>query len=339
MPNMSPLLVEPSRAIDNALQQFILRQPHLNGGNMIDRHANPLHALGISSEVSHMHPIDFLFSHQSSSSSLGSLEADQNASYNVLSQLAAMSGQRREEPEWRQRLRNQMYPPNRNNLVIPGRSSSESPNSNNRPARSAETVPSFRDVVENFPAQNLEGFMTPISPLDMFYRNAEINRYSPRMDSRDRTSELQQQHNSHMSAHFKTKAVCELECKSCLNNVCNRGMKAILLANAKVELYSTDAPPPGVQLVGEDYTTSSCRCKVRDVACLGCGNVVGYHVTHPCERCLDACNNGHFWMFHADTVGSRERRSSIGNIMLWANLPGPEKDKKLADDTYDKICR
>ncbi|KAI8622034.1 hypothetical protein BC830DRAFT_1091257, partial [Chytriomyces sp. MP71] len=27
------------------------------------------------------------------------------------------------------------------------------------------------------------------------------------------------------------------------------------------------------------------------------GNVIGYHVTQPCEVCLDSCNNGHFWMF------------------------------------------
>jgi len=83
-------------------------------------------------------------------------------------------------------------------------------------------------------------------------------------------------------------------------------------------------------MVGEDYMTSSCRCKVKDVACLGwyvhhflfsfthtkflmySGNVIGYHVTSPCERCLEACNNGHFWMFHSDGVGARERRSTIG---------------------------
>lgn len=69
-------------------------------------------------------------------------------------------------------------------------------------------------------------------------------------------------------------------------------MKAILLGNTKVELYSTDTPPTGVQLVYGDYLTQNCLCRIRDAACLGCGNVVGYHVTQPCEKCLEACNNG-----------------------------------------------
>ena len=63
-----------------------------------------------------------------------------------------------------------------------------------------------------------------------------------------------------------------------------------------MELFSTDSPPFGVQLVFDDYRTRNCHCRIRDVACLGCGNVIGYHVTQPCEPCMDACNNGHFWM-------------------------------------------
>jgi hypothetical protein len=61
-------------------------------------------------------------------------------------------------------------------------------------------------------------------------------------------------------------------------------------------LFSTDAPPHGVALVFDDYRTRNCHCRIRDVACLGCGNVIGYHVTQPCEPCMGACNNGHFWM-------------------------------------------
>ncbi|KAI8584851.1 protein FAM72, partial [Geranomyces variabilis] len=63
----------------------------------------------------------------------------------------------------------------------------------------------------------------------------------------------------------------------------------------QVELYSTDSPPSKVQLVEHDYMTRNCRCRIRDVACLGCGNVIGYHVTQPCATCLSSCNNGHFW--------------------------------------------
>ncbi|KAI8353043.1 protein FAM72, partial [Mortierella sp. GBAus27b] len=106
---------------------------------------------------------------------------------------------------------------------------------------------------------------------------------------------------------FRAKAVCRLTCKSCLADVCMRGMKAILLADSRVELYSTDRPPKGVQLVYDDYRTRNCKCRIRDVACLGCGNTLGYHVTQPCESCLRACNNGHFWMFHSDSVSCTER--------------------------------
>lgn len=35
--------------------------------------------------------------------------------------------------------------------------------------------------------------------------------------------------------------------------------------------------------------------------------MVGYHVTQPCESCMDACNNGHFWMFHCNEVTGTER--------------------------------
>lgn len=42
------------------------------------------------------------------------------------------------------------------------------------------------------------------------------------------------------------------------------------------------------------------------------GNVVGYHVTQPCDTCMGACNNGHFWMFHSDAVEARDRMEQNG---------------------------
>ena len=48
-----------------------------------------------------------------------------------------------------------------------------------------------------------------------------------------------------------------------------------------MQLFSTDSIPNGVQLVNDDYMTKNCHCKIKDIACLGCGNVVGYHVTQP----------------------------------------------------------
>jgi hypothetical protein len=98
--------------------------------------------------------------------------------------------------------------------------------------------------------------------------------------------------NPSIHPQFRSKAVCNLFCSHCASNLCQRGMRAILLGNTSVELFSTDRSPFGVALVDKDYFTKNCSCRIRDAACLGCGNVVGYHVTHPCERCLEACNNG-----------------------------------------------
>jgi hypothetical protein len=45
---------------------------------------------------------------------------------------------------------------------------------------------------------------------------------------------------------FRSKAVCVLDCKHCDSEVCRRGMKAILLADMNIELFSTDSPPYGM---------------------------------------------------------------------------------------------
>ena len=105
-----------------------------------------------------------------------------------------------------------------------------------------------------------------------------------------------------------------------------------------------------IQLIGTDYSTQNCECRIKDVACLGwcvvnsshaqilfwcsrlfriscwllnsvpytafvlifSGNVVGYHVTLPCQSCIRSCNNGHFWMFHSSAVHPVERLDQTG---------------------------
>lgn len=133
---------------------------------------------------------------------------------------------------------------------------------------------------------------------------------------------------------FQTKTVVKLECKYCERRICARGMRALLIADAKVELYSTDLPPENsIQLIGTDYSTQNCECRIKDVACLGCGNVVGYHVTLPCQSCIRSCNNGHFWMFHSSAVHPVERLDQTGNqIMLWGSLPNSKEDNGMSDD-------
>lgn len=143
---------------------------------------------------------------------------------------------------------------------------------------------------------------------------------------------------------LRNKIVFELSCRGCATRVCNRAMKAILLADTKIELYSTDIPPTPVHLLDEDRLTQGCHCRIRDTACLGCGNVLGYHVSQPCERCLEAKNNGHFWMFYSDTIWARERMdlSQSGKAICWGDLTqNVEMDptKMLDSIRYDLYCR
>ncbi|XP_015774614.1 PREDICTED: protein FAM72A-like [Acropora digitifera] len=134
---------------------------------------------------------------------------------------------------------------------------------------------------------------------------------------------------------FHTKSVVKLECKYCEKDICARGMRALLLADTNVELYSTDFPPENaIQLIGADYSTENCECRIKDVACLGCGNVVGYHVTLPCKSCITSCNNGHFWMFHASAVIPAERLDQTGiQIMLWGSLSNSKEENEFPDDS------
>ncbi|KAJ3084269.1 Protein fam72a [Rhizoclosmatium hyalinum] len=139
---------------------------------------------------------------------------------------------------------------------------------------------------------------------------------------------------------FRGKVVCNLSCGDCGVLVCKRGMKAILLADTTVELFSTDSPPIGVQMVNDDYETRNCHCRIRDVACLNCGNLVGYHVTQPCTDCLGSCNNGHFWMFHMDQVISEDRMDgSGGKVLLWAHLPRESDEVRNEMRVYEAMCR
>lgn len=45
------------------------------------------------------------------------------------------------------------------------------------------------------------------------------------------------------NANFKNKCVTQVNCIFCDSLLCTRGMKAVLLADTEVELFSTDIPP------------------------------------------------------------------------------------------------
>ncbi|TRY86960.1 hypothetical protein DNTS_011978 [Danionella cerebrum] len=160
------------------------------------------------------------------------------------------------------------------------------------------------------------------------------------------------------TSNFKNKCVTQINCIYCDSLLCTRGMKAVLLADTEIELFSTDIPPNRtVDFVASCYSTESCKCKLRDIACLKCfhlllsvslsgsfytfsGNVVGYHVVAPCKPCLLSCNNGHFWMFNSDSVSTINRVDATGqNLLLWGDLPELEESdeeslESLSEEEY-----
>ncbi|KAI8601397.1 FAM72 protein-domain-containing protein [Dissophora ornata] len=123
------------------------------------------------------------------------------------------------------------------------------------------------------------------------------------------------------------KEVVRMACRFCEAIICERGMKAQLLADQSVALLSTDDAPQTVQLVGADYKPTNCQCKIKDTACLVCGNAIGYHITQPCEKCLSAENNGHLWLFHPEYVLSAPRWDPLlARTLRWSDLPEPDED-------------
>ncbi|CAH2220940.1 Hypothetical predicted protein [Pelobates cultripes] len=124
---------------------------------------------------------------------------------------------------------------------------------------------------------------------------------------------------------FKDRRVSVLCCKFCEQVLSIRGMKAELLAGTDQEMFSTDIPPTqAVDFVGSCYFLDTCRCKLKCLACLKCGNEVGYHVVAPCRPCLLSCNNGHFWMFNSKYVCSINRldRAAPSEVTS-ADFPAP----------------
>ncbi|KAG0341131.1 Crossover junction endonuclease mus81 [Podila humilis] len=98
------------------------------------------------------------------------------------------------------------------------------------------------------------------------------------------------------------KEVVRMACRFCESIICERGMKAQLLADQAIGLFSTDDAPQS-------------------------GNTIGYHITQPCEKCLMAENNGHLWLFHPEYISSGPRVDPmLARQMRWEDLPSPEQD-------------
>ncbi|KAK7102966.1 hypothetical protein V1264_021115 [Littorina saxatilis] len=113
-------------------------------------------------------------------------------------------------------------------------------------------------------------------------------------------------------------------------------MRAILLADTTIELFSTDSPDFSVVgVIPQIFMTAHCNCKIQNIGCLCCGSVVGYHVLTPCRKCMRSCNNGHFWMFHSNCVSACGRMNlKDGDYMVWKELPAMTQD----DATFAMEC-
>ncbi|KAF9904279.1 Protein fam72a [Linnemannia zychae] len=150
----------------------------------------------------------------------------------------------------------------------------------------------------------------------------------------------QQRQQQQQRPAFMSQPVYQLACAACIRPLCLRAMKAVMLSDHSKELYSTDMPPAGLQLVNDDRQVRHCACRIRDSACLGCGQVAGYHVTQPCSDCLKDQNNGHFWMFYSSAVVHYKRLrldGHVGDVMLWAHVPSINHDQALAQQLRREV--
>ncbi|KAJ1822331.1 Protein fam72a [Coemansia sp. RSA 2599] len=130
------------------------------------------------------------------------------------------------------------------------------------------------------------------------------------------------------------------------------------MARPAIRCFSTDLPPLGCDIVCQPVappisemivdsgcsTCSSithharrfdlapsgpCDCHVQDIACLGCGNIVGYYIHRPCFRCLaqrlriKQRGFQHLWTFYQDNVVAVQRENEYGEPVGWEELPVP----------------
>ncbi|KAF8590971.1 hypothetical protein K439DRAFT_1328431 [Ramaria rubella] len=143
-----------------------------------------------------------------------------------------------------------------------------------------------------------------------------------------------------------------LDCKSCDTFLTNRGMRAVLLLQPEVPLYSSDALPvncsanPGppeyapLHETRTNYSYSAgcpsglptpplrtCECLTQTLCCHGCGNAVGYMVVIPCHRCCSSVSptnrhtNRHRFVFFNKEINASERHYIPHEPGITTNAP------------------
>lgn len=119
------------------------------------------------------------------------------------------------------------------------------------------------------PRQSLHTTQTPIySPRS---QPSEPPRHIQGPVQREQRSYVEPEEVSSQSQRpaFLSQPVYQLACAACIRPLCLRAMKAVMLSDHSKELYSTDMPPAGLQLVNDDRQVRHCACRIRDSACLG----------------------------------------------------------------------
>ncbi|RVD90978.1 FAM72 domain containing protein [Tubulinosema ratisbonensis] len=76
-----------------------------------------------------------------------------------------------------------------------------------------------------------------------------------------------------------------LLCKECSILVAPKAYESVLLTNQTIPLFSTNEHCNNTREVYNQYTSAYCSCKVRDIACKNCGNIVGYNIYRLCKLC------------------------------------------------------
>ena len=89
------------------------------------------------------------------------------------------------------------------------------------------------------------------------------------------------------------------ECKHILNRY---GTLSNLISNPSLKIITSNRISNTIGTINEPYSVKCCRCIVKDLGCLRCGNIIGYNIVQPCNGCLRARNNGHLWLFHIQCV-------------------------------------
>ncbi|KAG0244057.1 Protein fam72a [Actinomortierella wolfii] len=79
-----------------------------------------------------------------------------------------------------------------------------------------------------------------------------------------------EEYQSSQQRQIGLKEVVRMACRFCEVLLCERGMKAQLLADQTIGLFSTDDEPVTVELIGDPYRPTNCSCEISDTACLVC---------------------------------------------------------------------